>query len=182
MFDIILESLVGNPCLKKKLLAKLIQIKEKFNLCDMSRIRYPKIKRSIFQQQHISGFIQRRLDYVFVSNLPQYSVNKPDVLAAFSTDHSSLLFSVDLRKDQNRGKWLWKFNNSLTMNSDFVTKMNFHIESPLETLEKEAITDFQTRWEFLKYVIKILSIKCSKLEAQNTKKEIFFFLEISSKN
>ena len=60
--------------------------------------------------------------------------------------------------------------------------MNFHIESPIETLEKEAITDFQTRWEFLKYVIKILSIKCSKLEAQNTKKEIFFFLEISSKN
>ena len=121
----------------------------------MSRIRYPKIKRSIFREQHISGFIRRRLDYFFVSNLPQDSVNKPDVLAAFSTDHSSLLFSLDLRKDENSAKRLWKFNNSLTMNSDFATKMNFHIESPLESLEKEGITDFQARWEFLKYVIKI---------------------------
>ena len=71
IFDISLESLGENPCLKKKSIAKLIQIKKKFNLCDMWRIRNPKIKRFTFRQQHISGFIQRRLDYFFVSNLPQ---------------------------------------------------------------------------------------------------------------
>ena len=49
-------------------------------------------------QQHISGFIQRRLDYFFISNLLQESVDKTDVLAAFSTDHSHLLFLLDLRK------------------------------------------------------------------------------------
>ena len=36
---------------------------------------------------YLSGFIQRRLDYFFGSNLQEY-VNKSDVLAAFSTDHS----------------------------------------------------------------------------------------------
>ena len=34
-----------------------------------------------------------------------------DTLAAFSNDHLPLLFSLDLRKDENRGKELWKFNN-----------------------------------------------------------------------
>ena len=67
------------------------------------------------------------------------------VLTAFSTDHSPLLFSLDLGKDENRGKGLWKFNNSLSMNSDFATKMKFHIRSTLKTLEKEGITDFQAR-------------------------------------
>ena len=44
------------------------------------------------------------------------------MLAAFSTDQSLLLFSLDLRKNLNRAKGLWKFNNSLSMNSEFVTK------------------------------------------------------------
>ena len=50
IFDISLESLGENPCLKKKSNAKLIQIKEKFDLCDIRRIRDPKIKRFTFRQ------------------------------------------------------------------------------------------------------------------------------------
>ena len=119
IFDISLESLGGNPCLKKKSIAKLIQIKEKFDLCDIWRIRNPKIKRFTFRQQHTSGFIKKRLAYFFVSNLLQESINKTEVLAAFSTDHSHLLFSLELRKDENRGKRLSKFNNFLSMNSNF---------------------------------------------------------------
>ena len=38
VFDISLESLGENPCLKKKSIAKLIQIREKFNLCDIWKI------------------------------------------------------------------------------------------------------------------------------------------------
>ena len=97
-----------------------------------------------------------------------------EVLAAFYTDHSPLLFSLDLCKDENRGKGLWKFNNSLSMNSDFQTKMKFHIKSTLETLEIEGIRDPQVRWEFLKYEIRKFSIEFSKLQAQNTKKEKMF--------
>ena len=60
------------------------------------------------------------------------------------------------------------------MNSDFQTKMKFHIKSTLETLEIEGITDLQVRWEFLKYEIRKFSIEFSKLQAQNTKKEKMF--------
>ena len=48
------------------------------------------------------------------------------------------------------------------MKSDFVTKMKFHIKSTLETLHKEGITDFQARWEFLKYDIRKFSIEFLK--------------------
>ena len=50
IFDISLESLGGNPCLKKESIVKLIQIKEKFDLYDIWRIRNPKIKRFTFWQ------------------------------------------------------------------------------------------------------------------------------------
>ena len=58
---------------------------EKFNLCDIWRIRNPKIKRFTFWEQHVLGFIQGRFDFFFVSNLLQEPVNKMDVLAAFFT-------------------------------------------------------------------------------------------------
>ena len=38
IFDISLECLGGNPCLKKKSIEKLIQFKEKNDLCDIWRI------------------------------------------------------------------------------------------------------------------------------------------------
>ena len=60
------------------------------------------------------------------------------------------------------------------MNSDFQTKMKFHIKSTLETLEIEGIRDPQVRWEFLKYEIRTFSIEFSKLQAQNMKKEKMF--------
>ena len=43
IFDISLESLGGNPCLKKKSITKSIQIKEKSDLCNIWEIRNPKI-------------------------------------------------------------------------------------------------------------------------------------------
>ena len=61
----------------------------------------------------------------------------------------------------------------MSMNSDFQTKMKFHIKSTLETLEIEEISDPQVRWEFLKYEIRKFSIESSKLQVQRTKKKQF---------
>ena len=52
-----LEAQGRNPALKKKTLVKLIQIKEKFDLCDIWRIKNPNTKRYTFRQQHSSGYI-----------------------------------------------------------------------------------------------------------------------------
>ena len=60
-----LEAEGGSPCLKKKSVAKLIKIKEQFDLCDISRFLNPDAKQFTFRQKHAPGFIQRRLDYYF---------------------------------------------------------------------------------------------------------------------
>ena len=130
---------MGNFIFEEKSMEKLIQIIEKINLCDTWRIRNSKIKRFTFWQHYTSGYIERRFEYFLVSNLLQESVNKTDLLAAFSTDQSLLLFSLDLRKNLNRGKGLWKFNNSLSMNCEFVTK---------------ELQSFDLKWEIVRYEIR----------------------------
>ena len=59
-----LECCGGNPSFKQKSVAKPIETIETFNLCDIWKIRNP--KGFIFRQQHCSGFIQRRRDYIFI--------------------------------------------------------------------------------------------------------------------
>lgn len=71
----------------------------------------------------------------------------PIVLAAFATGHSPLMFSLFCKSEGNRGKGLWKRNNSLCENTI----------SPLENLKNENITHEQSMWEYLKYEIRKLS-------------------------
>ena len=80
-FDTSLDSYGGKPTLKKKAIAKFIKLKEKFDLCDIWRIWNPKTKWYTFQQKHVSGIIQRRLDYFYISNSMQVSVKNSNVLA-----------------------------------------------------------------------------------------------------
>ena len=64
-FNSNLDAAGGNPTLKRKSLAKFIELKEAYDLCDIWRVRNTKVKQFTFTQQHSSGFIQRRLDYFF---------------------------------------------------------------------------------------------------------------------
>ena len=72
-----------NPLLKKKSLAKLIEIKEALYLCDIWRIRNPNVSRFTFWQNHVSGFIESRLDFFLISIILQESIIKADILASF---------------------------------------------------------------------------------------------------
>ena len=92
-FDTLLETQGGNPIFKKKSLAKLIETKENMDLCDIWRVRNPKSKRFAFNQNHVSGRIERRLNYFLISIFLQEIVIRADVLGSFCSDHSPIIFS-----------------------------------------------------------------------------------------
>ena len=83
-FDTFLDSYGGKPILKKKSIAKFINLKEKLHLCDISRIRDPKTIRYTFREKHVSGLIQRCLGYFHISNSMQVFVKYTDVVASLS--------------------------------------------------------------------------------------------------
>ena len=65
-FNLTYEAFGGNPKMKNKSVAKFIHIKESLRLCDIWRVRNPKKKCYTFRQQHVTGFIQRTLDFFLV--------------------------------------------------------------------------------------------------------------------
>ena len=106
-----LETKGGNPCLKKQSLSKLLHIKEKLNLMIFGEflkqnnitvyliiellINDTKFMLIILyntntanRQQRFSGFIQRCLYYIFISQNFQEITKHIEILNAISTDHS----------------------------------------------------------------------------------------------
>ena len=68
LFDSKLQTKGGKPLLSQKSVAKHLELKEEYDLCDIWRIRNPTKKLCTFRQNHSSSVINRRLDYIFTSN------------------------------------------------------------------------------------------------------------------
>ena len=79
-FDSRLYAKCGNPTTKKKSFAKLIELKENYDLCDIRRVRDTKTKQFTFGQKHSSGFIQSRHDYILISNTLQEFLIMTEIL------------------------------------------------------------------------------------------------------
>ena len=111
--------------------------------------------------------MQRRLDYLFTSNDIQEAVDSVDVLPSFMSDHSPVLISVNLCPKINRGKYGWKFNNSLLMDDSFKTGMRNHFETVMHDLN--GYKNPHLKWEFFKYQARKYSIAFSieKTKAKN---------------
>ena len=84
---------------------------------------YAKSRRFTFTQKYSSGFIQRRLDYIFILNTLQELVTTTEILTPILTDHSPVLFSLSKGNDCFRGKELWKFNSYLTKDQNYITEI-----------------------------------------------------------
>ena len=123
--------------MKKLAVSKLIELKESLNLCDIWRIRNPKSKAFTFRQRHVSGILQRRLDYLFISNNMQESAINDRILNALSTDHSPLFCSFLKLSNICKGRGLWKFSNSLILNN-FVDEMKTLIQKVIFSFESDT--------------------------------------------
>ena len=131
----------------------------------------PTSNRKTTSEIHTSGYIQRRLDYFLVSNKLQESIKNTDIPASLSADHFPISFTLRRSQITAKGKGLWIFNSSLTLNKEFVEKIKEHISTCLNLLEKENILDVQVRWEYLKYEVRKFSIKFSKAQAKKIRLE-----------
>ena len=152
-FDQKLEYAGGNPILKKLAVSKLKELKESLNLCDTWRIRNPQSKTFTFRQHHFSGILQRRLDYLIISNNMQESAKNVKILNALSKNHSPLSCSFLNLSNISRGRGLWKITNSLISNSNFDNEMKTLIQKVIFSLENDTYLTDQVKWELLKYEI-----------------------------
>ena len=98
LFNIKLESYGRNPVFKKHSVGKIFELKETYNLTDIWRIRNPKPKQYTSRQKHVSGFLQRRLDYFFISNnIQEFILDTDSGQYLIYSGHSPILISFSMK-------------------------------------------------------------------------------------
>ena len=149
LFDSKLDVQGENPTIKKKSLSKLIEL-----------IRNTKSRWFTITQKHSLGFIQRKLDYIFIPNTLQELVTTTQILTPISTDYSHVLLSLSEGKDFLIGKGFWKFDNSLSKDQNYITKIKKLIRGFCAT--NESLFRSQLRLELLKYEVRKFTINYMK--------------------
>jgi len=172
IFDTDLEAIGGNPSLKIKAIETLNEILSELNLCDIWRIRNPYTKRYTWRgcaqgkQTKADDMLRRRLDYLFISDELQPFVEKCDIIAAPSTDHSAILFDIKFFSEGKQGPSFWKFNNSLVNDVKYIQQIKEKIKGVKTALTNENINCPCIRWELIKYEIRKFTMGYSKTRAK----------------
>ena len=112
-----LESADKSSILENVGVSKLIELKESRSLSDLQTVNPNHV---LFG--NIICLECYRLDYLFISNNMQKLAKNVDILNALSTNHSSLFCSFLMLSNISRGYGVWKFNNSLISNTNFLVE------------------------------------------------------------
>ena len=123
VFNSNLEASGGNLTLKKNSISNIVQLLEKYDLADTWRISSPFPKHYTFQNNHFSGYIQGYLDYIFVPNALQESLQQTCILPSIYSDHSPVLV---LYNKSTQISLVKTFRSSLVQDEIFVLKLKEH--------------------------------------------------------
>ena len=126
--------------------------------CDAFRICHPNLKRFTFRRKNPS--LQRRLDYIFLSNNFQEYISKIEIIPSYLSDHSPVIMKLDFDGTIERGKYGWKFNSSLLNDELFTTGCRNHIIDIKNSFDENS--NPHVKWEFLKYECRKFAVGFSK--------------------
>ena len=93
--------------------------------------------------------MQRRLDYIFISQNLQEIDKHTEILNAISKYHSPALCSFQNLNQCQRGFGLWKFNNSLVSNEEYILRLKELINKVKGELNRSNQFCDQLKWEVL---------------------------------
>ena len=105
----------------KKSHEKILQIKKNYCLIDPFRDANPSLRRYTWQKK--SPIKQARLNYFLVSQDLLPSVNKTTIEGSYRSDHSMIILDIAFVQFK-KGKPLWKHNNSLLTDKDYLETMS----------------------------------------------------------
>lgn len=130
---------INNP----KARCKVLEVMEDLQLLDYYRVLHPDKKAYTWRKKN--PLKQGRLDYFLISNSLSNLVENCVIKPGYRSDHSIVLLEIKFNPFK-RGRGLWKFNNSLLTDKEYVSKVKETIHSvSSQYLENIGSCDFQCK-------------------------------------
>ena len=168
-FNIVLSNLMdkeGGNCRKVASQVYLNTLLNKFNLVDVWRCENPTQKCFTWSQKN--PLVQCRLDYFLVRDEDKKFVSKTKIVSSIRTDHKMVDMLVEIEK-YKRGPGLWKLNNEVLKDENYVTKIKHLINSTWSHPDNPDNTDKAALYDFMKYEIRKCTKRYCKTRSKNRK-------------
>ena len=107
---------INNPNARNTMLEAM----DDLDIIDVYRELHPDRRRYTWRRKNPTKLA--RLDFFLISNLLLYSVHDCVVEPGYRSDHSMVILSLKFQ-DFQKGKSLWKFNNSMLYDKEYVQKI-----------------------------------------------------------
>ena len=140
---------------------KVDTMMEEFSLVDVFRRQNPTEKSFPFVSKALK--LSLPIDYFLVAQLLTNHVSHLDTIVSIAPDHKAVKLQLTIPQGK-RGPGLWKFNNSLLEDEDYIKliKENF----PVIREKYLGIEDERLKWELLKREIRDITISFSRNKAK----------------
>ena len=173
-FNVILDPTLdrkGGNFVKTNLYQDIIDIihsvTEELDLTDIWRKLYPEKRQFTWRQKNPP--ISSRLDIWFISANLEYYLKNIDIYPSIRSDHSSIFLCLE-NFESNKGNGYWKLNNSFLEEAPYI---DIILETINIALTELSNVDERIKWEYMKYKIRLESIKYGKARASQRQSEYY---------
>ena len=133
-----------------------------FDLIDIYRVSYANLRKFTYESKALK--MKSRIDFFLVAKSLTKSVKKIGIYPSIAPDHQASYILLSWRCETPRGPGLWKFNNTLLQDEQYVAKVR---ETYAKTLNYfGSLSDKQLLWEMIKMEIRSTTISFTKHKAK----------------
>lgn len=136
----------------------IVTTMEMFDLVDIQRMRHPKLRKFTYESKSLK--LKSRIDFFLIAKSLSGYVKNSEIYHAIAPDHNAIFISISWPNKPPRGPGLWKFNNTLLKDMQYVNTVQdtyAHVCSYYSN-----VTDKRLFWELMKMEIRAATIAFSK--------------------
>ena len=125
-------------------------------------MRHPKLRKFTYESKALK--LKSRIDFFLIVKNLFGDVKKSEIYHAIAPDHNAIYISISWPNKSPRGPGLWKFNNTLLKDMQYVSTVQdtyAHVCSYYSN-----VTDKRLFWELMKMEIRAATIAFSKSKAK----------------
>ena len=142
---------------------------EELDLIDILRKKKPNAKLFTYESKPLK--MKSRIEYFLIANSMSHLVSHVNIGISIAPDHRAVRLNVKLISYKRR-PGLWKFNNSLSLDDDFVSLIKTSYSAISEKFCD--LEDKQLKWEMIKMELRGLIIQYAKRKARKSRDYIEF--------
>jgi hypothetical protein len=136
----------------------------------MWRLCNPDTSRFTWRENSIHGIIQSRLDYLICPHNFIYELKECKIGNNVYSDHNPIVLELYLTMEQKRGKGLWKFNNSLLSDTDYITKVKNKLDECIQRYKE--MKDHCLKWDTIKAELRGLTISHATYASKKCRQQL----------